>query len=102
MAFAPRRIANKSLTTISKWKPSSSIVFASLLPAQQIAMLHTVGTDVPSHDVAACVDPVSRGQCIAKINRSEFAPAQQIAMGYTVGSVVPSHDVAARVDRVAP
>src|SRR5215469_14966873 len=63
-------------------------------------MGHTAISVVPSHDVAARVNPQGSGKSSAReINRGEFAPAQQIAMGDT-GTHVESHDVAAGVDPV--
>ncbi len=63
-------------------------------------MEHT-GSDVPSHDVAARVDPAGPVKGSAgEINSAELASAQQIAMVYIAGISIPSDNVAARVDPV--
>jgi hypothetical protein len=77
------------------------MVFASRPLAQQIAMAKTVGTVVWSHNVAARIDPKSKGVCSAwDIKRGELVSAQQKAMAPTIDLREIPDDVAARGDPI--
>src|SRR5215510_10453667 len=69
-----------------------------LLSTQQITTRHT-GINVPSHDIAVGVDPLSIGKARPRdINRRKLLPTQQKTMAHIFTRVL-SHDIAAGVDR---